>query len=197
MNYEHPIWQDLSRVAFSFGAGKRFRRGGGGRMRDFAEIWGAGPRQGWPGEPRARRGDVKYSILEVIAEQPRHGYDVIKELEGRRGGGRPSAGSVYPTLQMLEDEGCVTSQTVDGKRIYTITDAGRTMLAQKPADAQDEHGRGEEWAGRHELKDSAFRLGAAVWQAARDGDPAVLLKVKELLDRARREVYALLGGDLG
>jgi DNA-binding PadR family transcriptional regulator len=94
---------------------------------------------------------------------------------------------------MLEDEGCVTSQTIDGKRIYTITEAGRALLAQKPAESADQDG--EHWESRHELKDSAMRLGAAVWQAAREGDPGIMSKVRDVLDRARREVYAILGGD--
>jgi DNA-binding PadR family transcriptional regulator len=191
MSFEHNLFHDLGRVAFAMGAGRRFGRGRHGR--DFG-MWGPGPGAGWPGERRTRRGDVKYAILDVLAEQPRHGYDVIRALEERRSGSRPSAGSIYPTLQLLEDEGCVTSQQVDGKRIYTITEAGRTLLAQKPAESPDEDDD-EAHAGRHQLRESAFRLGAAVWQAARDGDPAVLAKVRDVLDRARREVYALLGGD--
>jgi DNA-binding PadR family transcriptional regulator len=190
MNFEQNLFHDLVRVAGAFAAGKRFGRGRHGR--DFG-MWAGGPGAGWPGERRARRGDVKYAILEVLAEQPRHGYDVIRALEERRAGSRPSAGSIYPTLQLLEDEGCVTSATVDGKRVYTITESGVAMLAQKPADAveddEDAH------AGRHDLRQAAFRLGAAVVQSARDGDPALLPKVREVLDRARREIYALLGGD--
>jgi DNA-binding PadR family transcriptional regulator len=188
MNCEHNIFHDLGRVAFAMGASRRFGHGRHGR-----DFWGGGPGAGWPGERRARRGDVKYAILEVLAEQPRHGYDVIRALEERRSGTRPSAGSVYPTLQLLEDEGCVTSATLDGKRVYTITDAGRTLLAQRPAEVADDEDEGH--AGRHELREAAFRLGASVWQAARDGDPAVLAKVRELLDKTRREVYAVLGGD--
>jgi DNA-binding PadR family transcriptional regulator len=190
MSFEHNLFHDLGRVAVAFSAGKRFGRGRHGR--DFG-VWGPPPGAGWPGERRTRRGDVKYAILEVLAEQPRHGYDVIRALEERRSGIRPSAGSIYPTLQLLEDEGCVTSESVDGKRVYTITDAGRTLLAQRPVEATDEDD--EHHAGRHELRESAFRLGAAVWQAARDGEPGALTKVREILDRARREVYAILGGD--
>ena len=188
MNYEHPIWQDLSRVAFAFGAGKRFRRGGGGRMRDFAEIWGAGPRQGWPGEPRARRGDVKYSILEVIAEQPRHGYDVITALEEKSNGRyRPSPGSVYPTLTMLEESGFITGELTDGKRTFTITDAGRALLASKPASAT-----GEDADDGVDLRSAAMKLGAAVMQAARGSAAPTQERVRTILDGARREIYKIL-----
>jgi DNA-binding PadR family transcriptional regulator len=187
MNFEHPLWQDLGRTAFAFGMSRRFGRGG---HRHEGRIWSGE----WPGERRARRGDVKFAILEVLAEQPRHGYDVIRELESRRGGGRPSAGSVYPTLQMLEDEGCVTSATVDGKRVYTITDAGRNMLARRPAEAGAEEDDATS-ESRHALREAAVRLGAAVFQAAREGDPIIAAKVRDILDRTRREVYAILGGD--
>ena len=187
MNFSNPMWHDFGRAALAMGMGRRFGRG---RGRDISIFLG---RPGeWPGERRARRGDVKYAILEILAEGPRHGYDVMKEL-GNRGTGRPSAGSVYPTLQLLEDEGFVTSESVDGKRIYTITDAGRAMLSQKPADEPEDDDAEHE--GRHAMRESVFRLGAAVWQVARDGDPAAMTKVRGILDRARREIYALLGGD--
>jgi len=71
------------------------------------------------------RGDLKYVILELVAEKPRHGYDVIQALEERFGGlYAPSPGAVYPTLQMLEDMGCVTVTERDGKKVYQITDEG-------------------------------------------------------------------------
>ena len=89
----------------------------------FRSGWGP-PWMG-PG-PRARRGDVRIAVLALLAEGPMHGYQIITELESRSGGvWRPSPGSVYPTLQLLEDEDLVTSQEVGGKRVYSITDAGR------------------------------------------------------------------------
>src|SRR5262245_23199000 len=81
---------------------------------------------------RARRGDVKFFILDVRSAGPRHGYDIIAALEQKSGGRyRPSPGSVYPTLQLLEDGGFVTSAAKDGKRVYSITDAGRELLQNK------------------------------------------------------------------
>src|SRR5258708_38121964 len=89
------------------------------------KLHGHGPFGGGFGEggrKRQRRGDIKFILLELIKEQPRHGYDLIKVLEERYGGFyRPGPGTVYPTLQLLEDEGNVSSATVDGKRIYTTT----------------------------------------------------------------------------
>src|SRR5215216_709521 len=95
--------------------------------------------EGGPGRRRQRRGDIKYALLELLAEQPRHGYEMIKELEQRYGGFyRPSPGSVYPTLQMLEDEGHLTSEMVDGKRIYTITESGQRLLEEHRQRRPDE-----------------------------------------------------------
>jgi DNA-binding PadR family transcriptional regulator len=172
------------------GMGRRFGRGPGHQhgRHGGGEFWGGGP---FPGDRQTRRGDVKFEILEVLAEQPRHGYDVIRELEAKRGGQRPSAGSVYPTLQMLEDEGCVTSETVDGKRVYTITDAGRTLLEARPTDSADPDEERHDL--RRGLRDAAVKLGGAVLQAAREGEPTTVTRVREILDTARREIYALLG----
>ena len=77
-----------------------------------------------------RRGDVRPAILAVLEDEPMHGYQVIRVLEERSGGRwRPSAGSVYPTLQQLQDEGLVRSEEVDGRRTYSLTDEGRTLVA--------------------------------------------------------------------
>src|SRR5687767_15997647 len=81
--------------------------------------------------PRVRRGDMKYLLLEILKEGPRHGYEIINNLEGKFRGYRPSPGSVYPTLQMLEEGGFLTSEQVEGKKVYTITDAGRKLLEER------------------------------------------------------------------
>src|ERR687892_2661377 len=74
------------------------------------------------GRGSVRRGNVRNAILAVLRDKPMHGYQVIQELEDRTGGRwRPSAGSVYPTLQLLEDEGLVTSEEIEGRRTYTLT----------------------------------------------------------------------------
>src|SRR2546430_8049218 len=72
--------------------------------------------------PRARRGDVRAAILALLGERPMHGYEMIRELDARsRGMWRPSAGSIYPTLQLLEDEGLVRSEDVEGRRRFSLT----------------------------------------------------------------------------
>jgi DNA-binding PadR family transcriptional regulator len=158
---------------------------GGGRW--FGPGCGGGEgRGGW----RARRGDVKFFILDVLTTGPRHGYDIIAALEEKSGGRyRPSPGSVYPTLQLLEDGGFVTGTEVDGKRVYTITDAGRELLKSKPP--EDERGADD---APHPWQAFA-KLGAAVRQASVEGDAAAHKKLCAILAKARREVYALLADD--
>src|SRR3989442_10189677 len=130
-------------------------------------------REGWWGGPRMRRGQIRTALLAVLAEEPGHGYDVMQKLEDKSGGAwRPSPGSVYPTLQLLEDEGLVRSTERDGKRVYEITDAGRAESASRIEDAG-----GAPWdlAGpgkRHgELREGMMTLGLAVKQVAHAGTP--------------------------
>ena len=157
-------------------------RFGGGRGRFGREMWGPG------GGGRARRGDIKFLILTVLADGPRHGYDVITALEEKSNGRyRPSPGSVYPTLTMLEEGGFITGEQTDGKRTFTITDAGRTLLASKPAGAVE-----DDEDGGIDLRGAAMKLGAAVMQAARASDGATQERVRAILDGARREIYKIL-----
>lgn len=167
----------------AWGFGRGFGRGFGG-------PWGPGP--------RARRGDVRAAILALLAEQPMHGYQVIQELERRTGGAwRVSPGSVYPTLQMLEEEGLITSQEVEGKRVYSLTDAGRarsesrTEVGRAPWD--EVAGGGDETL--HNLRDAAFQLGAAAMQVAHAGSKEQIDRTVAILNDARRQLYAILAED--
>jgi DNA-binding PadR family transcriptional regulator len=151
-------------------------------------------------EPRTRRGDIKFLLLELLAAQPSHGYDLIKRMETRYGGFRRlSPGSVYPTLQLLEDGGYVISETTEGKRVYTITDEGRQFLAERAQQAPP----GPPWdafknaavnkpEAFHQLRQSATELAGAVMQVARSGNVDRMNRARELLDRTKRELYALL-----
>src|SRR5215208_2384573 len=95
----------------------------------FGPPWWGGART-WRG-PKARRGDVRAAILAVLAEQPMNGYQIIQEIASRSGGAwKPSPGSIYPTLQQLEDEGLVTADAQTGRRTFTLTDEGRTYVAE-------------------------------------------------------------------
>jgi len=169
---------------------------GGDWMRGWeGAFWGGFGRE--PGR-RARRGDVKYLVLELLAEGPKHGYEIIRAIEERRGV-RPSAGSVYPTLQLLEDGTYITGEQLEGKRVYTITEAGRAMLQlqamrEDAGGADDDPDEADELDIRHLVKQSAMKLFAAI-VGARGSDVATLAKIRAVLDRARKEIYAILASD--
>ena len=78
------------------------------------------------GGPRKAKGDVRSAVLVLLAEEPMHGYQIIREIESRSGGAwKPSAGSVYPTLQLFADEGLVSVEESGGRKVYALTDSGR------------------------------------------------------------------------
>jgi DNA-binding PadR family transcriptional regulator len=142
-----------------------------------------------------RRGDIRRAILSSLRGEPGHGYEVMRRLENRSGGiWRPSPGSVYPTLQMLEDEGLVRSETRDGTRVYELTEAGR-----EKADAGETEGRGDPWDADDEGHDRARALRASVMQvqmAARQlaaaGNAEQVDRGIEITSRAKKELYQLL-----
>jgi DNA-binding PadR family transcriptional regulator len=146
---------------------------------------------------RVPRGDVRAAILVLLAEKPSHGYQIIQELERRsEGAWRASPGSVYPTLQQLEDEGLIKAVEADGgRRVFELTDTGReeaTRLAAGPAPW--DQAAGAEGGDHRDLRDQAFQLLAATWQVSRAGDPAHLEQAKAILREARRKIYLLLAG---
>ncbi|MCC5637200.1 PadR family transcriptional regulator [Nostoc sp. CHAB 5844] len=152
---------------------------------------------GWGDKPRTRRGDMKFILLGLVSERPQHGYELIKELETRRGGfHRLSPGSVYPTLQMLEEGGYLTSEQVDGKRVYTITDSGRQLLSNRhqQADSKNTHDSFTEGLLSEliELRRTLTDLNDAVTQIARSGNLEQANQVRELLIQVKREIYKLL-----
>ncbi len=175
----------------------RFQHGRRDRGKHFVEeLFGFGGAD----EPRTRRGDIKFLLLELLSEQPSHGYDLIKRIETRYSGFRRlSPGSVYPTLQLLEDSGYVTSEPTEGKRVYTITDEGRQLLAQRaqqgssasPWDAfkTTAAGKPQEF---NQLRQAATELAGAVFQVARSGNSQRMNRVRELLERAKRDIYKIL-----
>jgi DNA-binding PadR family transcriptional regulator len=146
-----------------------------------------------PGGHRARRGDVRSAILTLLAEKPMHGYEMIQELEERTGGRwRPSAGSIYPTLQLLEDEGLVRAQEVEGKRVFSLTDEGTEKVAErgedKPPWEQPEADRSLHQQFRNELKSLTY----AAASVARNGDEAQLRETVEALTETRKRLYKML-----
>lgn len=164
------------------------------RLRHFVRgHHGFGHGHGGPrGFGRGRgRGEMKFAILGVIEDGPRHGYDIMLEIESRTGM-RPSPGSIYPALQMLEDGDFVRGEERDGKRIYTITDKGRELLKERPAGddaAADPNGlyatMAEAMRNIHGIRDAAKHI-------AKSGDVEVFRKAVKVLERTRRDLYAIL-----
>ena len=170
---------------------RHFRHGfGHGFGREFGRGMG-----GWGG--RARRGDVKFLVLEVLAESPRHGYEIIRAIEERRGF-RPSPGSIYPTLQMLEDQGFIKGVDEGGKRRYDITEEGRAHLADNPRHAApwDEVAGGADPV-RVQLHDAGKHVMMAAHQVMEVGTDSQRAEALKLLVDARRRLYVLLAADAG
>ena len=125
-----------------------------------------------------------------------HGYEMIREIEERSGGfWKPSAGSIYPTLQLLEDQGLIEGEEADGKRLFSLTDEGRATF-----DEQSEGDRPSPWEQVRsgaptelvQLGMSVQQLRAAVTQALNAADEPQRARVRELLDETRRGIYAIL-----
>lgn len=148
------------------------------------------------------RGKVKFIILDLLKDKPKHGYEIMKDMEAKGAGFyAPSPGSIYPTLQMLEDMGYVVSKELDGKKVYEITDEGRKYLGENRETVDDIH---ERFGGRfhHELKHEMHdifgklhELFAVLVRGARDGKlqrSEQLEKVRDVLDRARKEIEDIL-----
>lgn len=191
-----PGWSpaDRLRMAAQRGPG----RFGGHRGGPFGSWGGPGggpldPR--FAAGPRVRRGDVRAAALAVLAEQPRNGYQVIQEIAERSGGvWRPSAGSVYPALQQLEDEGLVRALSEGSGRVYELTDEGRRHVE---ADPDQYAAPWEAVAGTVDdeavqLRDLVVQLSAAAIQVSRAGSTAQATEARRVLTDARRSLYRLL-----
>jgi DNA-binding PadR family transcriptional regulator len=146
------------------------------------------------GGGRRRRGDIRTAVLAALEEAPAHGYELIQRFEEKTAGAwRPSAGSIYPTLQLLEDEGLVRSYERDGKKVYELTEEGRVAAASRVAEAG-----GSPWAGAQlgqsykEYGEAMRQLALATKQAAIARDPGLMNEVTTILGEARRKIYTLL-----
>lgn len=168
--------------AFAFGFGPR------------GLSFGVGPRH------RRRRqwfesGDMKYVILKLLREKPRHGYEVMKDLEEQMHGCySPSPGTVYPTLQWLEDGGFVRSRDAEGKKVYEITDAGLKFLDEHKDVVEDIFDRVAEsveealGGAMVEVNQSVARLMKAVYRKGWRGSDDARRKIAEILARATKEI---------
>ncbi len=163
--------------------------GGSGPGHLHAHPHGRGP---WS---RARRGDVRVAVLLALSEEPMHGYQIMQRLETRSGGAwRPSPGSVYPTLQLLEDQGLIKGEEADGRRVFALTDDGAVEAASVKERIGDSPwgAEGGEQDPRFALRQAVFQLGAAAKQVGKAGSPELVESSLEILREARKRIYALL-----
>lgn len=170
--------------------------GHGGRR-----IWreGEGPAPRWGGGRRMRRGDIRTVLLTALLDGPGHGYEIIQRLEEKTGGmWRPSPGSVYPTLQLLEDEGLVRSEERDGKRVYEVTEAGRqdaTERARRRGGAPWAMGGDEGAPGVRDLREAVGQLHLAARQVASAGREDQVERTVAVIVEARKKLYQILAED--
>jgi DNA-binding PadR family transcriptional regulator len=146
-----------------------------------------------------KRGDMKYVILELVKEKPSHGYELSQALEDRfHGMYSPSPGSIYPVLQLLEDMGYVSLNTNEGKKIYTITEAGKRFLEEQKEIMEAIRGR---LRGLWDAKDEEFmqnwrdarnysrEIGHYIgYMATRHAPPTKMAEISEILARTFKEI---------
>lgn len=147
--------------------------------------------------PRMARGDVRQTVLALLLEQPMHGYQIIAEIEQRSGGTwKPSAGSVYPTLQLLADEGAIVAEESNGRKTYALTESGR-LEAEAAAES------GMPWASEQTrerrshsaLPKAGVELAQAAAQVGRTGSAEQIEQAVAILEEARRKLYGILAQD--
>jgi DNA-binding PadR family transcriptional regulator len=190
---------------FGPGFGRGFGPGRGGFEFGFGPGGGfgfgfgpGGPRgRGRGGRGRGKRGDVRAAILKLLAERPMHGYEMIQEIAERSQNlWRPSPGSVYPTLQLLVDEGLIAGAESDGsKKLFELTEEGRAAAEKVETPPWDEIADGwkEEAPGHLSLRSAVAQLMGAVAQSAHTANEEQQARIVDIVNNARREIYGILG----
>jgi len=145
--------------------------------------------------PRRGRGDVRAAILALLAEEPMHGYQIIQEISERSVGmWTPSPGSVYPALQLLEDEGLIRFETGEGRRVVHLTDEGRRYVEENGDELERvwQPFSGSHTEGVVDLRSALTGIGMAAMQVYRAGSPSQIGRAREILATATRNLYAVL-----
>lgn len=176
-------------------------RGAPGQRPPGAGLWDAVDQLRGAFEPkpgtRAGRGDVRAAILALLAETPMHGYQIIHEIDERSAGAwKPSPGSVYPTLQLLADEGLVRTEAESGRKTYSLTDEGReaAQASGRESAPWDIPSTGRD-ARMRTLPKAGIELAQAITQVGRSGSTAQVQEAVEVVDQARRRLYSILAQD--
>ena len=155
-----------------------------------------GPRgMGAPGG-RMGRGDIRTAILIELAVEPMHGYQLIQAIETRSGGTwKPSPGSIYPTLQLLADEGLVSATQEGERKVYSLTETGRTAAAETASAPHPSESRRGWDSDRAALPKSGAKLAQAIGQVATSGSREQQDRAAEIIDETRKKLYAILAED--
>jgi DNA-binding PadR family transcriptional regulator len=148
--------------------------------------------RGWHRPMQARRGDMKYIILNALLDESMHGYDVIRQLEEKSDGlWKPSPGSVYPTLSLLEDEDLVTYKTENGKKIYSITDKGRDELKNTPLKNPWERWEKDDVKKIVKIRSAMKQIMPALSQINHSGDDKKIEQAFSIIKKATDELTEL------
>jgi DNA-binding PadR family transcriptional regulator len=169
---------------------------GGGAPGGFGGPFG-GPGGGFDRGPRrggrGSRPNVRPALLALLLERPMHGYEMIQELESRTGGiWRPSPGSVYPTLQLLEDEGLIEAEAEGGRKSYRLTDAGRAEAETAAENPPWSQFTDDTMSQVQDFRDAAVGIMSALKQVGFSGTPDQRAKALEVLNETKRKLYAIL-----
>ncbi len=164
----------------------------------LAAIFGTpDPRQRGPRGPRAKRGDVRAAILDVLATEPLNGYQIIQQISERSGGvWKPSPGSVYPTMQQLEDEGLIEPDPMSKGKVMQLSEAGKAYVVEHPEELADVwrpfSEKPEDSGDFSALKPEVGKLMGAAWQILSNGSDAQRRAAAEVLVESRKKLYAIL-----
>ena len=154
---------------------------------------GHGHHRGRGGRRGGRRGNVRAAILALLNERPMHGYEMIQELDQRTGGvWRPSPGSVYPTLQLLEDEGLIAATEQSGRKSYALTEAGQTEATAAAEHAPWAEFSEETVSSGHDTREAIGGIMMALKQIGFERDPEQWQKAVDVLNETKRKLYAIL-----
>ena len=164
-------------------------------MENEFSSWHGHMFRGWSGY-QAKRGDMSPILLRVLDEKPMHGYEIIRSLEKKSHGfWRPSAGSVYPTLQMLEEQELVTSHDEVGKKIYTLTEAGQEEAKKAEGKGPWEHRSGQHFEHMTEMRETIAGSIGAMKQVMRHGTNDQRKQVMAILEEMRQKLEAVNSSD--
>ncbi|MDD5590517.1 MAG: PadR family transcriptional regulator [Dehalococcoidales bacterium] len=145
------------------------------------------------------KGHFKYLILDLLKDKPYYGYEIMQAMEEHSHGFyKPSPGVVYPTLQMLEEMGYATSSEQEGKRVYSITESGISLLSERRKYTEESRLKFDKWCSPevrekfHEVRHELRETGRLVWSSARGLNREKLEEIKQVVLGARKDIQTIL-----